>query len=78
MAASSFEEATKFVKTLRSLDNDTKLKFYGMYKQATEGPCTAPKPSFFEMTACAKWQAWKNMGNIDSDLAKQMYFSIWF
>ncbi|EFN54520.1 hypothetical protein CHLNCDRAFT_135252 [Chlorella variabilis] len=24
--------------------NDEKLKFYGLFKQATEGDCTAPQP----------------------------------
>lgn len=35
--------------------NDTKLKFYSYYKQATEGPCDAPKPSFWEVVNKAKW-----------------------
>src|SRR2546429_243056 len=28
--------------------NSTKLKFYGLFKQATEGPCSTPKPGFWD------------------------------
>ena len=32
-----------------------KLKLYGLYKQATEGPCTTSKPGFFDMKGRSKW-----------------------
>ena len=38
----AFKAANDFIKSgdkSVSLDNATKLKFYGLYKQATEGPC---------------------------------------
>jgi len=31
------------------------LTFYGLYKQATEGPCQSPKPSFWDLIKKAKW-----------------------
>ena len=31
------------------------LLFYGYYKQATEGPCTSPKPGFWDLVKKAKW-----------------------
>ena len=33
------------------------LSLYGLYKQGTEGPCTAARPSFFYQTALSKWCA---------------------
>ena len=35
--------------------NEMKLIFYGLYKQATVGPCTEPRPSMFNYVARAKW-----------------------
>lgn len=35
--------------------NEMKLTFYGLYKQATVGPCTEPRPSMFNYIARAKW-----------------------
>jgi len=39
------------------LDNDALLHLYGLYKQATEGPCTTFRPSFFNQKARSKWCA---------------------
>ena len=35
--------------------NLTKLIFYGLYKQATSGPCNESQPSMFNYIARAKW-----------------------
>jgi len=32
-----------------------KLQLYGLYKQAAVGPCTAPKPAFWDRAARLKW-----------------------
>ena len=31
------------------LSNETKLEFYGLYKQATVGPCNTSKPGLFDL-----------------------------
>ena len=35
--------------------------FYGLYKQATVGPCNTPKPSCFLWADVAKWQRWQEL-----------------
>lgn len=35
--------------------NELKLTFYGLYKQATVGPCNEPRPSIFNYVNRAKW-----------------------
>lgn len=35
--------------------NELKLTFYGLYKQATVGPCNEPRPSIFNYINRAKW-----------------------
>eukprot|EP01136_Pigoraptor_vietnamica_P042928 Opistho-1_new@17684 len=53
--------------------NEQKLKFYSAFKQATEGPCDKPKPSFWDVVAKAKWDAWKGLGNMSKEDAMRMY-----
>jgi hypothetical protein len=35
--------------------DNMKLKLYGLYKQATVGPCTASKPYLWDFKGKAKW-----------------------
>lgn len=49
------------------------LKFYGLYKQGTEGPCDIPKPAFWQMIAKAKYDAWKTVGKMTKEEAKRTY-----
>lgn len=57
----AFSAATLFVTTAASdrlsqkVPSDVQQQLYGLYKIATEGPCTAPQPSALKMTARAKW-----------------------
>jgi len=50
-----------------------KLKFYSLFKQATEGPCTTSKPRFWDVTERAKWEAWNNLGAMSKNAAMQEY-----
>ena len=45
------------------LSNEQKLKFYGLYKQATEGNITSAQPYFFNVVERAKWDAWYSKTN---------------
>lgn len=53
--------------------NDTKLKFYSYYKQATEGPCEIPKPAFWDIVNRAKWDAWNKLGSMSKEEAMTSY-----
>ena len=53
--------------------NEMKLKFYAFYKQAREGPCMGPRPSFWDVVARAKFDAWHQLGDMDSEAAKEGY-----
>ncbi|POO00752.1 Acyl-CoA-binding protein, ACBP [Trema orientale] len=37
------------------LDNDLKMKLYGLHKIATQGPCLEPQPMALKVSARAKW-----------------------
>ena len=49
------------------------LKFYGYYKQATQGKCDQPKPSFWDVVGKAKWDAWKKCDDISQAEAMKLY-----
>lgn len=58
----SFAAAKAFLSTpgakVFSPSTATKLKFYGLFKQATKGDCDVAKPWAVQVEAAAKWSAW--------------------
>ncbi|PKH06973.1 acyl-CoA-binding protein [Moritella sp. Urea-trap-13] len=54
---------------------ETKLEFYSLFKQATEGDVAAKKPSIFDMVGFAKWSAWDKLRGLSSDQAMEKYIS---
>ena len=57
-------------------DNQTLLKIYSLYKQATEGDNSAAKPGFADIVARAKWDAWKKLEGTGNDEAMQQYIDL--
>ncbi|RLW04480.1 hypothetical protein DV515_00005778 [Chloebia gouldiae] len=69
-----FQKAQEQLKLLKKdPGNETKLKLYALFKQATEGPCKAPKPGMLDFVKKAKWDAWNSLGNLSQDDARQKY-----
>ena len=74
---SQFEAAVARSKELDERpDNATLLKIYSLYKQATEGDATGSRPSFTDMVARAKWDAWNSMKGKTSEAAMQEYVDL--
>lgn len=57
-------------------DNQTLLKIYSLYKQATEGDNTGAKPGFSDIVARAKWDAWNALKGTTQDAARQQYVDL--
>lgn len=53
--------------------NSTKLKFYGLYKQATDGKNNVAKPGFWDVVGRAKWEAWNKHGDMSKEDAMNQY-----
>jgi acyl-CoA-binding protein len=49
------------------------LKFYANFKQATEGPCLGRRPAFWDVVGKAKYDAWKNLGELPREKAMERY-----
>jgi acyl-CoA-binding protein len=61
-----FQRAQNYVSssTTLLLADGVKLQFYGLYKQATVGPCSTKAPAFIDFVSKAKWDAWNELGNM--------------
>lgn len=55
------------------LSQDALLKFYALYKQATDGPCTQEAPSRLNVVAYEKWKAHKALGEMSEADARETY-----
>ncbi|KAG8066755.1 hypothetical protein GUJ93_ZPchr0004g39639 [Zizania palustris] len=73
-AASAFVAASAASGT--SVPEQAQLQLYGLYKIATEGPCTAPQPSALKLKARAKWNAWHKLGAMPTEEAMQKYITV--
>lgn len=75
----SFENAVKESKELtKRPDNETLLKIYSLYKQATEGDIdpNTPAPGMFDIVNKAKQEAWKKLSGISSEAAMEEYINV--
>uniref|UniRef100_A0AAG5DTI9 Acyl-CoA-binding domain-containing protein 6 n=1 Tax=Anopheles atroparvus TaxID=41427 RepID=A0AAG5DTI9_ANOAO len=73
----SFYEATTFLEQNTNLfEQQQLLQFYGLYKQATVGPCNIPKPGIFNVQARAKWFAWSGLKEQNQESAKKSYVQL--
>lgn len=69
-----FEKASDHLRCLvPRLDSGQLLGFYALYKQATVGPCNAQRPTWYQMEAKHKWEAWNNLGNMSREVAMVNY-----
>ena len=58
-------------------DNDTLLKLYSLYKQATEGDTTGSGPeNAFDFVAKFKHEAWAKLAGTSKDDAMQQYIDL--
>ena len=72
-----FEDAAKKALNLKDRpDNDTMLKLYSHFKQATEGDVSGPKPGFFDFVGTAKYDAWAKLAGTSQDDAMQKYVDL--
>jgi acyl-CoA-binding protein len=73
-----FEDAAAFLRSSKAgvVKTADKLQFYALYKQATQGTCTAPKPYMIEMEKSAKWHAWHALGSLSKDEAIRQYIAL--
>ncbi|MGE4132759.1 MAG: acyl-CoA-binding protein [Bdellovibrionales bacterium] len=69
-----FKEASERVTQLKKRpDNDTLLKLYGLFKQASEGDVKGQRPGIIDFKGRAKYDAWKSRAGMSTDEARTQY-----
>ncbi|TVU43986.1 hypothetical protein EJB05_03408 [Eragrostis curvula] len=56
--------------------NDVALLLYGLYQQATVGPCNVPKPRAWNPVEQSKWTSWHGLGSMPSAEAMRLFVKI--
>ncbi|OVA15000.1 Acyl-CoA-binding protein [Macleaya cordata] len=56
--------------------NDVAVLLYGLYQQATVGPCNIPKPRAWNPVELSKWTSWHGLGNMASTEAMRLFVKI--
>ncbi|MDN3582043.1 acyl-CoA-binding protein [Mucilaginibacter flavus] len=74
----TFEKAVADSKLLPSKpDNETLLRLYSLYKQATEGDInTDTPPGMFDFVAKAKYDSWLKLKGVTADDAMEQYVQL--
>lgn len=72
----AFEAATVASKNLDRPGNETMLKLYALFKQATIGDVEGKRPGFTDMIGRAKYDAWAGMKGKSTDEAMQEYAAL--
>lgn len=72
-----FETAAAEVQNLSQRpDNDTLLKLYALYKQATQGNVSGRRPGFTDFAGRAKYDAWARLRGKSSSSAMEEYVAL--
>jgi acyl-CoA-binding protein len=74
---SEFNAATTQAKSLaKKPDNQTLLKMYALYKQATTGDVAGKRPGFTDPVGQAKYDAWTRVKGLSQEGAMQQYIDL--
>ena len=57
-------------------DNNTALRLYALYKQATEGDVHGERPGMMDIVRRAKFDAWDNLKGMTAEDAKRQYVDL--
>jgi len=72
-----FKEAAASSKKLdKRPDDDTLLKIYALYKQASDGDVSGERPGFFDFVGAAKFDAWAGLRGKDRAEAMREYINL--
>jgi diazepam-binding inhibitor (GABA receptor modulating acyl-CoA-binding protein) len=76
MAGTEFEQAVAAVSDLTNdPGNDTKLRLYALYKQATVGDADGKRPGFTNPVGRAKYDAWAKLSGTSGEQAEADYIA---
>jgi acyl-CoA-binding protein len=72
-----FDQAAQDAQQLpKRPENETLLKLYGLYKQATVGDVSGARPGVLDMAGRLKYDAWAKLKGTAADEAKASYVAL--
>lgn len=72
-----FEKASRDVMNLPDRPgNDVLLSLYALFKQASEGDVSGPKPGLFDLKGKAKYEAWSKKKGTPKEKAMEQYVAL--
>ena len=72
-----FEAAAREAQQLPARpDNDTLLKLYALYKQATVGDASGSRPGAIDFVGRAKYDSWSSLKGTSREAAMQAYIDL--
>jgi carboxylesterase len=74
--AQQFAEAQARIKGATGLGNDVLLELYALYKQATVGDATGPRPGMLDIRGRAKHDAWAARRGLAPEAAMAAYVAL--
>jgi diazepam-binding inhibitor (GABA receptor modulator, acyl-CoA-binding protein) len=73
----AFETAVAESKNLPERpDNQTLLRIYALFKQASEGDVSGRRPGFTDLVGRAKYDAWASLQGTSAEAAMQAYIDL--
>ena len=61
-----------------NISRENTVKLYALYKQATVGDNTTPRPWKFQFYACAEWDEWTSYAGKNKEDAMSEYIGLSF
>lgn len=74
--AARFVDAQARIKPVTGLGNDVMLAMYALFKQATVGDVSGPRPGMLDLRGRAKYDAWAEKKGMTKDAAMTAYVAL--
>jgi len=71
-----FIAAARRAKAAPSATEPERNRLHALYRQGHAGKCNVDRPSGFNFTGKAKWDAWNALGDLDQDDAKRQFIAL--
>ncbi|KAL8200546.1 hypothetical protein R6Q57_011885 [Mikania cordata] len=75
-AAVAFMDSKSSDDCVKLIDNEVKIRLYGLQQVAIEGSCYEPQPMALRVSARANWNSWKRLENLGREDAMEQYIAL--
>lgn len=73
---STIPRSSRQIQELAPQSNESLLNIYALYKQASSGDVSGPKPGGFDFKGKAKYEAWSKLAGTSKEKAMEDYVAL--